>query len=136
MNMDIEEFGTEIYRLGRKLSDLDFSGIDIHNTEDRGVLKVHLSKDIWFFEDTRTGELDQLTFMNGYTGKVLGAIGIGDAISLVFERFGKCSKSHRVYEPYNFPWLAFETEGGSKSRESVITHISVSIPFKFYGPAH
>lgn len=125
--------GTSQYQIGTKFQDIDFSKIEILAIEDREVLKVLKSKDIWFFFDMRNDELDQLTLFAPFGEKVLGKVGIGDKLADVHLNFGKCCINHKNHEPFDYPGIAFETVNGSKSRNAIIEVISVSDPYKFYG---
>jgi hypothetical protein len=124
--------GTSKYRLGTKYQDMDFTEVEIIEIEDRDPLKVYKSKSIWFFFDTRNNELDQISLFSPFDEKVLGKVGIGDKLSDVFSAFGKCSKIDKVYEPFDFPGIAFNTIEDRKSKNAVIEAISVSIPYKSY----
>lgn len=124
--------GTSQYRIGDKLHEIDLSDIEIIEIEDRETLKVYKSREIWFFFDKRTEELDQLSLFAPFKEKVLGKVGIGDILADVYSSFGKCSINHKVHEPLDYPGIAFETEKGSKSKAATIETISVSNPYKLY----
>ena len=130
--------GTSRYRIGDKLHEMDFSDVKIIELEDRESLKVYKSKEIWFFFDTKTEELDQLSLFAPFQEKVLGKVGIGDKLADVYLNFGKCCINHKVHEPFDYPGIAFETENGSKSKDAIIETISVLNPYKLYAdiPQH
>ena len=130
--------GTSRYRLGVKRQELDLSEIDILETEARGNLAVYKSPDVWFFFDMRSDDLVQLSLFAPFSEKVLGEVGIGDKLIDVHSRFGRCCINHGVHEPINYPGIAFETAGESKSEAAGIVSISVSVPYGFDGdiPEH
>lgn len=130
--------GTSKYQIGTKLKEMDFSGIEIIEIEDRGTLKVYKSENIWFYFDARNDELDQLSLFAPFNEKVLEKVGIGDKLSDVYSNFGKCRIIDNVYEPLDYPGIAFNTAKNSRSKDATIEVISVSDPYKFYGeiPKH
>lgn len=130
--------GTSKYRLGTKFKDLDFAGVEILEIEDREPLKVYKSDSIWFFFDTRSDELDQLSLFSPFKEKVFGKIGIGDRLSDVYSNLGKCTITDKVHEPCDYPGIAFNTVKDLKSENAIIEVVSVSLPYKFYGelPRH
>ncbi|WP_105199090.1 hypothetical protein [Pseudoalteromonas sp. T1lg10] len=130
--------GTSQFKIGTPFGEVDFSGAEIYAVEERGELQVHKSKHIWFFFNSKTNELDQLSLFAPFTEKVLGKVGIGDSLSDVHEVLGKCCVNDKVHEPYNYPGVAFETKGGSSDGSAIVESISVSKPYPFYGdiPKH
>lgn len=126
--------GTNAYKIGEKYSDIDFTNVEIEEVESRGKLVVHKSREIWFFFNKETEELDQLSFFAPYSGKVLEKVGIGDTLDDVLNFFGSCSNNDRVFEPFDYPGVVFEADETAE-RVSIrkISSISVCNPNKFYG---
>ena len=127
------EKGTSQFKIGELFDELNLSGLEIYEIEDREILKVYKTKEIWFFINTKTNMLDQLSLFSPFNEKVLGKVGIGDTLADVQDVFGSCSVNHKVHEPYDYPGISFETNSGSKSKHAVIETISVSNPYVFYG---
>lgn len=125
--------GSRSYKIRASLNSLGLDELDIFEVEDREILTVHKSESIWFFINTKTNELDQLTFFTPFDEKVLNKVGIGDTLSDVFSNFGKCAIVDKCFEPEDHFGLTFETEGNSKNENAIINSISISTPFPFYG---
>lgn len=125
--------GTEKYKIGSSFNELGINLDNVFEIEDREILRVYKTKEIWFFINANTEKLDQLSLFNPFNEKVLGKIGIGDPLYKVHELFGQCVINHSVHEPKSTFGIAFETEKGSKSKNVKIESISVSEPFAFYG---
>ena len=126
--------GTSEFKIGTKIDDMDFSSYEIIEKEDRDIFIVFKTKFIWFFFVKDTQKLDQLTLFSPFKEKVLGRVSIGDSLSDVYKHFGKCCINHKVHEPLKYAGIAFEAEKGSKSKNAIITKISVSEPYEFYPP--
>ena len=125
--------GSQNYKIGASFNSLRLDELDILEVEDREILTVHKSESIWFFINTKTNELDQLTFFSPFNEKVLNKVGIGDMLSDVFSNFGKCAIVDKCFEPKEHFGLTFETEGNSRKESAIIKSISISTPFPFYG---
>ena len=130
------EKGTSKYKIGAQLEDLELSENEIFEIEDREILKVYKTPEIWFFINSKTNQLDQMSLFAPFKEKVLGKVGIGDTLADVYEAFGRCVVNHKVHEPFDYPGIGFETENGSKSKAAIIESISVLNPYVYYGPAH
>jgi hypothetical protein len=128
--------GTETFKLGTHFDDVDLSTFEITEVEDRDILKVYKTKNIWFFFNSSDSTLDQLSLFSPFEEKVLGKVGLGDCLSDVYDTFGECCINNKVHEPLKYNGIAFEIEGSSKNAK--ISCISVSVPFQFYGelPKH
>ena len=108
--------GTSHYKIGTPFDDIDFSNLNILEVEDREILKVYKSDYIWFFFNSKTNKLDQISVFHPFEEKVLDKVGIGDTLADVYKHFGKCQINFKVHEPHELPGIAFETEKGSKSK--------------------
>ncbi len=130
--------GTNDFRLGMRFGDINFSKIEIIEVEVRDQIKVYKSEGIWFFINSKTNVLSQLSLFSPFSEKVLGKIGIGDEISKVHEHLGECVINDNVCEPINYPGVAFNTVNNQFENNAVIEVISVSLPYEFYGelPEH
>jgi len=130
--------GSGGFKLGTKFSKIGLKQADILSTKERGILLVYKTEQIWFFVNRNSDEVEQLSFMNGYEGKVLGKIGIGDSLNCVIQELGKCTIDNKVHEPLEHPGVTFETENGSKAKSAKIEVISVMKPYQFLGelPEH
>ena len=130
--------GTGRFKVGTKFLDIALNPDEILSTEDRDTLTVYKTDQVWIFVSHDTGEIEQLSFMNGYEGKVLGKVGLGDSLNCVYREFGKCTIDNKVHEPVDYPGVTFEMENGSKAKTAKIEVISIMKPYKFLGelPEH
>ncbi len=122
--------GTNLYKIGADKDSINFSNIEIQEIEKRGSLEVIKTKSIWFFIDSNDQTIDQISVFSPFNEKVLDKVGVGDSISNIHDTFGKCTTSHKVYKPIEYPGVSFETEQGSKAKNAVISCISISAPYK------
>lgn len=125
--------GTENYKLGMTLDELNLIEQDIHEIEDRDIFTIYKTQSIWFFILKKSGKLVQLSIFAPFDEKVLNKVGIGDNLESVYAHFGKCAVNHKVHEPIKLQGIAFETESSSKAKSAKIETISVSEPYPFYG---
>jgi hypothetical protein len=123
--------GTDRYKIGMALENLGINDIDFEK-EERDQFIVYKTDNIWFFVTKNEPKLAQLSFFYGFEEKVLGKVGVGDRLGDVKKHFGKCVINHKVHEPIDYPGIAFESEGGSKSENAIIECISVSEPYPYY----
>jgi hypothetical protein len=130
--------GTRDFRLEMNFDDINISDIEITEVEERDQFRVYKSEGIWFFINRKTNTLSQLSLFSPFNEKVLGKIGIGDEITKVHEYLGECLINDNVYEPINYPGVAFNTVNNQVKNNAVIEVISVSLPYEFYGelPEH
>ena len=125
--------GTSMYKIGTPFSEIDLSIYKNVEIEDREILKVYKTDEIWFFVNAKSNKLDQLSLFSPFNEKTKENIGIGSYLSEVYEHYGECAINHKVHEPKGIQGIAFETKHGSKAKNATIECISVSEPYPYYG---
>lgn len=126
--------GSSKFKIGMSFDEVDLTPFEVKEIEDRDIFSVYKTEFIWFFFLKKNKRLDQLSFFSPFDEKVLDKVGIGDTLDDVKQNFGKGVFNHKVFEPLDYPGVAFEMASGSKSNGAIIEIISVSDPYAYYGP--